>query len=374
MKITKIFCIILSLLQVFCITVNANLINRGISLSAKASVLMRSDNNEVISCINGDMRLPMASTTKIMTAIVVLEKAKDIEALYKIPGEACGIEGSSAYLRLGESLSIKELLYALMLSSANDAAVALAICISNSVEDFAGLMNKKAAQLGLKNTHFTNPNGLDNDEHYTTANDLALIMAYAMKNPIFCEITATKTYKCTSKGNEERYFSNHNKLLDIYKGCVGGKTGFTKRSGRCLVSCAQKNGVELVCVTLNAPDDWNDHCALFDYGFGCFQRITLVSKGQYCYTLPVINGEKENVLAYAMPCEVIINTKSKKAVKAVCELKHFYFADIEKGELLGRILFLQDGKVIAESDVIASSSVKSIEYKNLFQRLISLFH
>lgn len=341
-------------------------------ISAQAAVLIAVHNGELLYSKNADKRLPMASTTKIMTAITVIENC-DINRVVTIPKEACGIEGSSAYLKEGEKLTVKELLYALMLASANDSAVALAIAISGSCEAFVELMNSNAKELDLKNTHFVNPHGLDDAQHYSSANDLAKIMIYAMKNPIFREITNSKSYVCTSKGNEERVFSNHNKLLNMYKPCVGGKTGFTKRCGRSLVSYARSNKVEIVCVTLNAPDDWNDHVSLYNSGFDMFEHIDLILKDEHCYELPVVNGEKDYVKAIAEPCSVIINKNAESCIKAERILKRFYYAGIEKGECLGYTVFYQNGKEIAKSRIISEETVYAIKYKTLFQRILSVF-
>ncbi|MBE6573269.1 MAG: D-alanyl-D-alanine carboxypeptidase [Ruminococcaceae bacterium] len=336
-------------------------------VSAESSVLMRSDNCEVIWSKGKDMPLPMASTTKIMTAIVTIENA-DIDKTVKIPAKACGIEGSSAYLYEGEEMTRRDLLYALMLQSANDAAVALAMTVSDSVEDFVKLMNAKAKELDLKNTHFANPHGLDADDHFSSAYDLGVIMAYAMRNETFREITSS--YKYTAG---EHLFVNHNKLLKNYDGCIGGKTGFTKRCGRCLVSVAERDGVELICVTLNAPNDWKDHSDLFDYGFDQYERVLLVAPAQYFYSINVINGTDNTVNAEAAPLSVIMKKGSAEHLKVVCELDRFYYADITYGELLGHLVFYSEGKEIARSQITAQSSIKEIKYKNWWQKLLSLF-
>ena len=207
----------------------------------------------------------MASTTKIMTAIVTIENL-DLDRIVAVDDRAIGIEGSSIYLKQGEEISVRALLYALMLRSANDAAAALAYEISGSTEDFALLMNEKAAELGLSDTNFENPHGLDSENHYTTAHDLAIISAYAMSNQTFREIVSSRKALIESSA-EKRMLINHNKMLSYYDGCIGIKTGYTKKSGRSLASAAERDGATLICITINAPDDWNDHKKLFDYGF-----------------------------------------------------------------------------------------------------------
>ena len=236
-----------------------------IKLSAKSAVLYDTKSEVFIFEKNANTRLSMASTTKIMTAIVVLENA-DIDTTVIVDDRAIGVEGSSIYLEKGEEITIKALLYALMLRSANDAAEALAYEICGSIEAFSDLMNEKANSLGLKDTNFKNPHGLDAENHYTTAHDLAIISTEAIKNPVLRDISSTKKIEIESSVGS-RILVNHNKLLTLYDGCIGIKTGYTKKSGRSLVSAAKKGDTTLICVTINAPDDWNDHKKLLNYGF-----------------------------------------------------------------------------------------------------------
>ena len=258
------------------------------SVSAKSSVLLASD-GRILYEKNPYQRLPMASTTKIMTCIVSLENASLTDTV-KITRESVGVEGSSVYLKEGETLTVEELLYALMLSSANDAAVSLAIHVGKSEENFVSLMNRKAKEIGLSNTHFENPHGLDHENHYTTAYDLARLMAYALKNESFCRISSTVNIEIQGVCGVSRYLVNHNRLLRSYTGMLGGKTGYTKKSGRCLVTAARQNGLTLIAVTLSAPDDWNDHKKLFDYGFSYYENVLLCERGQSFYNLNVVGG------------------------------------------------------------------------------------
>ena len=222
-----------------------------------------------------------------MTALVVCELIP-LDQAVSIPKNAVGTEGSSVYLQEGEILTIKELLAALLLESANDAAAALAIVTAGSIENFAKKCNEKAAELGLKSSNFTNPHGLYDENHYTTAYDLAIITAYALKEPTIREIVATKKLQIplgitehNPFGQGTRYLKNHNKMLSTYEGAIGVKTGFTKKSGRCLVSAAEKNGLTLIAVTLNAPDDWKDHTAMLDFGFENFEYRTFFAKNAF---------------------------------------------------------------------------------------------
>lgn len=234
-------------------------------VSAKHAILLDADSGDVLWEKEADTLAPMASTTKIMTAVAVIE-ALPLDMEIKIPKEAVGTEGTSAYLKEGERLTVRDLLYALMLSSANDAAVALAITCDGSIAAFAERMNRIADALSFKSTHFENPHGLPADGHCTTARELALLSAYAMRHPVFAEIVGTKSYTCHTS-ECVRTFKNHNKLLSFSKDAVGIKTGFTKTSGRCLVGAAKRDGTLLISVTLSAPNDWNDHTALFHHGF-----------------------------------------------------------------------------------------------------------
>ena len=242
----------------------------SVECSASSAILCHVSSGSVLYEKNADQRRPIASTTKIMTALTVLRRGGDLDRPFAIPPEACGIEGTSVYLKPGETLSIRDLLYALLLQSANDAATALALLCSGSIPAFADEMNRIAEQLGLRNTHFVNPHGLDHPEHYSTARDLALIAAAAFEDVNFREMVSTRRYSIPAPDGGRRFLTNHNKLLSRYPDCVGVKTGFTKKSGRCLVSAAERDGVLLIFVTLNDPNDWNDHTLLLDYGFSLF--------------------------------------------------------------------------------------------------------
>ena len=235
------------------------------AVSAKHAVLLDAVCGDVLWEKDAQTPVPMASTTKIVTAIAVLETLA-LDDVVTVPAEAVGVEGTSAYLTVGEQLTVRDLLHALLLASANDAAITLAFACDGGIDGFAARMNRLADTLSLKDTHFTNPHGLPDAEHYTTAKDLAHLAAYAMHNPSFAEIASKKTYTCKTS-LQARTFRNHNKLLSLSKDAVGIKTGFTKASGRCLVGAAERNGALLISVTLSAPNDWNDHISLWNYGF-----------------------------------------------------------------------------------------------------------
>lgn len=236
--------------------------------SSSATIVVDQKSKMILSSNNAHVRLAMASTTKIMTAMVVLDNVVDVDVQLAIPREAVGVEGSSVYLKRNEIWSVRDLLYALMLRSGNDAAVALSIAVGGSVQGFVDMMNAKASELGLKDTHFTNPHGLHDDNHYTTAYDLAIITAEAMKNPLFKSIVSAKSYVVEGNYTHDRYYlGNKNKMLLMMEGADGVKTGYTKNSGRCLVSSATRGDTQLICVVLNVHDMWNVSKNLLEKGF-----------------------------------------------------------------------------------------------------------
>ncbi|PTQ51627.1 MAG: D-alanyl-D-alanine carboxypeptidase [Brockia lithotrophica] len=253
-------------------------------VSAKAAVLLDAASGRVLYAREPHARLPMASLTKIMTAIVALEATSDPEEVVTVSPNAEGVEGSSIYLRAGDKIPLRDLLYGLMLRSGNDAAMAVAEHVGGSVEGFSFLMNEKAAWLGLTDTHFVNPHGLDAEGHYASAYDLAVLSRYAMENPTFREIVGTRVYRPrvtpSGHGNSEAVWTNKNKLLVTYEGAEGIKTAYTDRAGRGLAASAVRDGRRLIAVVLNAPDDWNDVAKLFDYGFSRFPQTPIVRKGE----------------------------------------------------------------------------------------------
>ncbi len=339
---------------------------------ALSAVLLDVTGDRFLLLQNADERRPMASTTKIMTALVVLGKC-GLDEIVTVPPEAVGVEGSSIYLFAGERITVRTLLYALLLSSANDAAVALACHTAGSVADFAAMMNACAREMGLTDTHFTNPHGLYDEAHYTTARELALIAREALQNDTFAEIVATRRYSAPQLGEEggTRLFLNHNRLLKSYEGAVGVKTGFTKKSGRCLVSAARRDGLLLLAVTLNDGGDWQDHKMLFDWGFAHYEG--------FCPTvapisLPVVGGTANTVSITPVGAVSLTLPRTHGEITLVTELPRFLFGGFEGGRVVGRLLYYMDGKVIATVPLQTAEAVpRATLRRGFFKRLGDIF-
>lgn len=264
-------------------------------VSAHAAILMDGETGRILYAKQADKSMKIASLTKIMTAILAIEQGTLNEQVTVKP-QAVGVEGSSIYLKKGEKIPLQTLLYGLMLRSGNDAATAIAEHIGGSVDGFVFLMNEKAVHLGLTQTNFMNPHGLDHPDHYSSAKDLAILTSYALRNPIFQEIVKTEVKQVPWPGEEwHRKFYNKNKFLRMYKGANGVKTGFTKQAGRTLVTSATKNGRQLICVTLNDPNDWEDHKNLYQFGFSHYAPRSVLAKGEIILE-PFIQDDKRRDL------------------------------------------------------------------------------
>ncbi len=339
--------------------------------SAKAMALFDATSGTFLAESGASARLPMASTTKIMTALVVLEECQ-LDDTFAVPAEAVGVEGSSVYLFEGEAVSVRTLLYALLLSSANDAAVALALHTAGSVPAFAEKMNAKAAALGLHDTCFQNPHGLPAEGHYTTARELALIAAAAMKNPVFREIASTTRYSVPQNGTDAtRLFLNHNRLLRTYNGAVGVKTGFTKESGRCLVGAAERDGLLLICVTLSDGNDWRDHTALFDWGFSQYSAFHTDTEP---VEMPIVGGAEPSVSL--VPTENIALTlpAGHGEITKTVFAPRFLFGSCREGQEVGKIVYRMDGEELASVPLVASKTVERAGGKpSLWQKIRALF-
>ena len=300
-------------------------------IAAGGAALIEQHTSAVICAKEAHKKLPMASTTKIMTALIVIENCS-LGDTVKVSPKAYGVEGSSMYLNAGEEVSVEDMLYGLMLLSGNDAAVALAIHTAGSVEAFAALMNARAEEIGAHNTNFVTPNGLHDPEHYTTAYDLALIAAEAMKNPDFRKIVGS-TYHKTTTGSVIRYMKNKNKILWQYEGGCGVKTGFTKAAGRCLVFAAERDGMTLIGAVLSCPDMFNVAKAMLDYGFASFRTEKIISAGQSITRIRVSGGTKTALAAEAKD-DIIIPVRIGESadIRTEVETRSGMNAPVEKGD------------------------------------------
>lgn len=327
-----------------------------ISVSAKSALVCSAD-GLLIYEKNADIPLPMASITKVMTVIIALEGIEDLSEIITVPDAAVGIEGSSVYLMRGEQVSYEMLIYSAMLESANDAVTALAIAVAGSEEAFVSKMNEKAEELSMSSTHFCNPHGLSASEHFTTARDYVKLMSYAIENETFCKVISTKkiTFQKLDK-SMTRVLSNHNRLLNTYSGMLGGKTGFTKASGRTLVTAAKRNGTTLICITLDAPNDWSDHTEMLDRGFDAVKTVTFKAS-EIKGNVQVGAGEQDSVEVKAKS-DVSFTVRNGDNVNLEYELPHLAFAPITLGQRLGKAVFYKNGEKIAEAPLYADSAVR----------------
>lgn len=342
------------------------------AVSASSYILYDPLLNEIYSGSNYDVKRSMASTTKIMTGLLLCENA-DLDKEITITDDMLKVEGTSIGIRSGDSIKYENLLYGLLLESGNDAANAIAISLCGSFSSFAAMMNKRASEIGMTNTNFVTPSGLDDENHYTTAYDMALLAAAAMKNDVFCKVVSSKTYKSVYNNQQTVVtYYNHNKLLDVYEGICGIKTGFTKKSGRCLVSACERNGRMLIAVTLNAPDDWNDHKSLYDYGFSLFDTCTLGCDD--IYTECVVGGSTDAISIVSSNKEVYLNKKiADKLVRKVM-LPQFTYAPVNVGDEIGKVYYTYNDVIIAEVALLANQSVgaKTVEIKEE-NRILKIF-
>lgn len=313
--------------------------NASINLtSAKSMCVIEKETGKVLYSKDMNSMRANASTTKIATAITVIQNCSNLDEVITVNELAVGIEGTSIYLRKDEKISVRDLLYGLMLRSGNDSACALAYHVSGSIEEFTTLMNETAKKAGAINTNFTNPHGLDEPNHYTTAYDLAMITAYALNNPIFKEIVSTKQHiiEETNK-SETRYLANKNKLLKSLDGCVGVKTGFTTKAGRCLVSAAERDGMTLVCVVLNCGPMFEESAMLLNKGFEEYTLSTVVDKDKVIYNEYYINNTKGKLNLKAME-SYHLPLKNNNTENIVIKYNLYELTgDIDEGEEVGEI-------------------------------------
>ena len=346
----------------FSVSAETQKADKTVNVSATSAVLFCCNNGTVIFEKNSTAKMSMASTTKIMTTLLALEQAQADNKEVTFNKNMIA-EGSSMYLGMGYKLRLTDLATGMMTVSGNDAANATAIAMAGSIENFAKLMNSKAKQIGMTSTSFVTPSGLDDENHYSTALDMAKLMAYAMQNEDFAKLTAQKNVKVEFINPENMVvsYSNHNKLLSLYQYCNGGKTGFTKKSGRCLVTSAEKDGVKLVAVTLKAPDDWNDHINMYNYGFSKLQAVTDVDK-DYSVDVDIVGGTKNKVTI--KPVKSLDYVKESTANNTVTKkviMDSFLYAPLEKGEVVGKVKYYLGDKQLCEIPLVTN---EQIEYKS----------
>lgn len=353
-------------------------------VSAHSAIVIDARDASVLYEKDADTPRPMASTTKVMTALLVLETCPMTDVV-SVPRQAVGIEGSSAYLYEGEQMTVRDLVCALMLQSANDAAVALAIHASGTVSDFTEAMNARATALGLTATHFENPHGLPAEGHVSTARELALLFAAAMQNADFAAITATKSHKTRPIADApSHYFRNHNRLLSSYKFCVGGKTGYTTAAGRCLVSAAEQNGARLICATLDAPSDWDDHVCLFEHGFSQYGTVTL-PEAAVRSDVHVVGGVTARVSVASLDT-LTLSVRADQTLTCALYLPHFAYAPVTGLDALsfdapapsgamkaGDAVYFLGKTEVARIPLYYTQSVQAYVPPTLWERILGLF-
>lgn len=359
--IKRIICVltVLSLVVVVCPFLKP-VAQANLQLSAQASVVIEANSGRIIYGNNQDEKLSMASTTKIMTSLLALENCElDIE--FCVTDEMVQVEGTSMGLVGGDYVTMRAIVYGMLLQSGNDAANVAAYIMSGSIQEFSKLMNERAEKIGMKNTNFVTPSGLDADEHYSTAYDMALLGAEAIKNETFAEICSSKSAR-VSYGNPAylRTLSNHNKFLSQYEGAFGIKTGFTKKSGRCLVTAVERDGVTLVAVTLNAPDDWNDHAKLYDYAFSTVELCNLDDDFSGV-ELDIIGSDSssKSVETLVKPTAVLFKGELGDVKRRIL-LKKFEYAPIDKGNIVGVARYYLDDELICEVPVTVASDAECV--------------
>lgn len=355
MLIKKVFVVILILSF---LSFSANSISEN-DISAKSAVVIDGDTNCVLYQKNMSEHLSMASTTKIMTAILAIESGK-LSCVVKAEKDVI-CEGTSIGIKKGDCFSLETLVWAVLLESGNDAAVLIAEYLAGTESDFAVLMNSKARAIGMESTNFVTASGLDADGHYSTAYDMALLASYAIKNPIFRRICSSEQYTAAYISPETtQTYTNHNKLLKMCEGVFGVKTGFTKKSGRCLVSACTRKGITLITVTLKAPDDWNDHIKLYEYCFKISERVD--ENIELPKRLKIYGGDCGwSEITYS---EVSVNSINNGKASYVVLLPEFAYAPIREGDCVGKILVLINGKKCREIDIKAANNIATSNGEN----------
>ncbi|MBR5192182.1 MAG: D-alanyl-D-alanine carboxypeptidase [Clostridia bacterium] len=356
--IKKSIFIIACILQVILSVIMLDIKNTK-AYNGSAEIVMDQSSGRVLYGNNVNQKMFMASTTKILTAITVIENF-DINSKVIVKKETCSVEGSSIYLEPGEVLTRKELLYGLMLRSGNDCAETLAVDCSNSIEEFVKLMNEMAKKIGATNSNFVNPHGLHNENHYTTAYDLALISRYAMKNQVFREIVSTKKISIPfSTRDFNRVLINKNKLLNRLDGCIGVKTGFTKKAGRCLVTSCKRNGLELICVVLNCQNMFEHTEYLLLDAFSNYNSYKIFNKNNIIDFLEVKNCKEKCPIYIKSNVKLALTEKEKENLKIVYDFPNILEKNYNKDEEIGSIKFFIENNLIFTEKVYTINSVEN---------------
>lgn len=330
---------------------------KGDVVTAKAYALVEAGSGRLLLGKNEHDRLPMASTTKIMTALLLIEVGEDLDTLVSVPPEAAATGGTSMHLAAGERVSLRDLLYGLMMVSGNDAAVTLAVHLSGSVETFAARMNDKAAALGCADTHFMNPHGLHDPEHYTSAYDLARMARAAMEHPFFRELVSTRRYTTTT-GHRPRTFRTKNRVLTEVEGGCGVKTGYTKKAGRCLCFAARRAGMLLIGAVLHASDMWGDAGKLLEEGFAAYELKTFLPANGAAGQVPVTGGVKKSLPAVTKEGILYpIRRDGREEAALDVRLPAAVAAPIARGAPLGKAVLTVDGEQVAIVTLLAGEGV-----------------
>lgn len=342
---------------------------KAVSTGASSAILIDAQSGRVLYEQNAGERRYIASITKLMTALVAMESGHSLDEIVTIKKEYTGAEGSSMYLREGEQLTLEALMYGLLLASGNDAALAVAGYCGESVEQFVDAMNRKAVLLGMEHTSFLNPSGLTQEGHMSTAADMARLAAACMKNETIAKIVATRTI--TIGG---RTFTNHNKLLWRYEGCIGMKTGYTERSGRTLISCAQREGQTLIAVTLNDGNDWADHTAMLDYGFETYTNTCLAGEGEVYARIPV-SGSLLSFVRVQAADAVYYPLALGETVRKEVSLTQWSQAPVTRGQTAGTVTWYLEDEVIAICPLVygESAEMNVVSSRNLIEKMLRLF-
>ena len=331
-----------------------------VACSAQSACVLDVDSGRLFYSKNSTKRLPMASTTKIVTAITAILNYQDLDTRVKISPYAVGVEGSSIYLKAGEMLSLRELLYGLMLRSGNDAAIAIAHMVAGGVQPFVEMMNDLAGNLNLKDSHFANPHGLDDPNHYTSAYDLAQITSFALNNPVFSEIVKTKNIRICEEEDNYRYLVNKNKLLFNMPDCIGVKTGYTKKAGRCLVSASEKDDLRVVCVVLNCGPMFEESKALLNAVQQKYHSVEILEPYHYYDSIVTNNGEQKSVDVYSRKgFRLPLSNEELLNINVEYDLPKSIDAPIKSEQMVGCVKVYYDKHLIFCENIYTIDGVKS---------------